>query len=352
MASARQGRRRSACQELTARSPARRAATGARRRVVRGGARRDRRAPGAERRGQDHADADPDRVPGAQQRRCRAGRPFDPRREPGGAAAGRVPARRGAPLPGHARRRVSAYRARLRGVARGERRRRIDSAVEDCGLGDRRRQIIGTLSRGYRQRVGLADAILARPPILILDEPTAGLDPNQIREVRALVRTLARERDGAAVDAHPVRGRGAGGARDHPASRPGGRDARRRAQDGAAARVIVRTRRRGSRARTGDLRGAARRRRGRRARRRAAGDHAARERSRRADLAEEVFRAAAAAGMALRELGRESSSLEEIFAASPPAARTRPMRNVPAVARAISPRTFTRRPGWRSRRCS
>ena len=82
------------------------------------------------------------------------------------------------------------HRARLRGVARGERRRRIDSAVEDCGLGDRRRQIIGTLSRGYRQRVGLADAILARPPILILDEPTVGLDPNQIREVRELVRTL------------------------------------------------------------------------------------------------------------------------------------------------------------------
>ncbi len=61
-------------------------------------------------------------------------------------------------------------------------------------LGDRRRQIIGTLSRGYRQRVGLADALLGSPPILILDEPTAGLDPNQIRETRALIRELGRER--------------------------------------------------------------------------------------------------------------------------------------------------------------
>src|SRR5579859_6691647 len=52
---------------------------------------------------------------------------------------------------------------------------------------------IGHLSKGYRQRVGLADAIVARPPIVILDEPTAGLDPNQIREVRQLVRDLGRE---------------------------------------------------------------------------------------------------------------------------------------------------------------
>jgi ABC-2 type transport system ATP-binding protein len=66
--------------------------------------------------------------------------------------------------------------------------------VGRVSVGDRRRQIIGTLSRGYRQRVGLADALLGDPPILILDEPTAGLDPNQIRETRALIRELGRER--------------------------------------------------------------------------------------------------------------------------------------------------------------
>jgi ABC-2 type transport system ATP-binding protein len=85
------------------------------------------------------------------------------------------------------------HRARLRGLRRSQRARLIDWAVEQCGLGDRRRQIIGTLSRGYRQRVGLCDAIMARPPILILDEPTVGLDPNQIREARELIRALGRE---------------------------------------------------------------------------------------------------------------------------------------------------------------
>jgi ABC-2 type transport system ATP-binding protein len=87
-----------------------------------------------------------------------------------------------------------SYRAALKGVRAAGRRRAVDAAVEQCGLGDRRRQVIGTLSRGYRQRVGLADALVAEPPVLILDEPTVGLDPNQIREVRALIRALGRER--------------------------------------------------------------------------------------------------------------------------------------------------------------
>jgi ABC-2 type transport system ATP-binding protein len=85
------------------------------------------------------------------------------------------------------------YRAALRGIPRAQRQAAIAAAVEQCALGDRRRQIIGTLSRGYRQRVGLADAVLARPPILILDEPTVGLDPNQIRETRQLIRNLGRD---------------------------------------------------------------------------------------------------------------------------------------------------------------
>src|SRR5205085_11787888 len=58
---------------------------------------------------------------------------------------------------------------------------------------DVRRQLIGTLSKGYRQRVGLADVLLAEPPVLILDEPTAGLDPAQIRETRKLIRELGQE---------------------------------------------------------------------------------------------------------------------------------------------------------------
>src|SRR5205085_6459429 len=58
---------------------------------------------------------------------------------------------------------------------------------------DVRRQLIGTLSKGYRQRVGLADTLLADPAVLILDEPTAGLDPAQIRETRHLIRELGRE---------------------------------------------------------------------------------------------------------------------------------------------------------------
>jgi len=85
------------------------------------------------------------------------------------------------------------FRARIKGVAAADLRERVDSALRKMAVADRRRQVIGTLSKGYRQRVAMADALVATPPVLILDEPTAGLDPVQVRELRALLADLAGE---------------------------------------------------------------------------------------------------------------------------------------------------------------
>jgi ABC-2 type transport system ATP-binding protein len=93
--------------------------------------------------------------------------------------------------------RVSEYlanRAMLEGLSRTEARRAIAETLSDCLLDDVQRQIIGTLSRGYRQRVGLAAAILHRPSVLVLDEPTVGLDPKQIVAIRELIKDLGKER--------------------------------------------------------------------------------------------------------------------------------------------------------------
>lgn len=83
------------------------------------------------------------------------------------------------------------YRARIKGLNGGRLRTAVASAKERCGLGTMGRELIGRLSRGYRQRVGLADALVHEPDLLILDEPTLGLDPDQNRQVRNLIRELA-----------------------------------------------------------------------------------------------------------------------------------------------------------------
>jgi ABC-2 type transport system ATP-binding protein len=85
------------------------------------------------------------------------------------------------------------YCAALNRVARTERAKARESAKEKCGLVDVGRRLIGNLSKGYQQRVGLAQAIIHLPPLVILDEPTVGLDPIQIREIRALIRELGKE---------------------------------------------------------------------------------------------------------------------------------------------------------------
>ena len=83
--------------------------------------------------------------------------------------------------------------AEVKGVGRAERRRRVAEAMDRCLIADVQNRLIGTLSKGYRQRVGLAQAIVSDPHVLILDEPTIGLDPRQIAEIRALIKSLAGE---------------------------------------------------------------------------------------------------------------------------------------------------------------
>jgi ABC-2 type transport system ATP-binding protein len=83
------------------------------------------------------------------------------------------------------------FRARLKGLGWRKSRERVDTVMEQCGLTDVQRRIVGQLSKGYRQRVGLADALVHEPELIILDEPTIGLDPNQIRSVRQLIKSLA-----------------------------------------------------------------------------------------------------------------------------------------------------------------
>jgi len=84
--------------------------------------------------------------------------------------------------------------AKLKGMARGALAGALDRVLETCGLTGVRDRLLGHLSKGFRQRVGLAQALIHDPPVLVLDEPTIGLDPRQIIEIRSLIKTLGGKR--------------------------------------------------------------------------------------------------------------------------------------------------------------
>ncbi len=81
--------------------------------------------------------------------------------------------------------------ADLKQVAAGDKSRQVSEVIESCGIGDVKNRLIGNLSRGYKQRIGIAQALVSDPSVVILDEPTVGLDPKQIIEIRELIRNLA-----------------------------------------------------------------------------------------------------------------------------------------------------------------
>lgn len=93
------------------------------------------------------------------------------------------------------------FRARIKGLGFRETKRAVSEAMDICSLSEVQKKIIGTLSKGYKQRVGLADALINKPDLLILDEPTNGLDPNQIRQSRELIKRLG-ERHTILISTH------------------------------------------------------------------------------------------------------------------------------------------------------
>jgi ABC-2 type transport system ATP-binding protein len=212
-----------------------------------------------------------------------------------------------------------SFRAELKRVPRAGRKAAVARALADVNIADVEDVVVGHLSKGYRQRVGLADAILGSPPILILDEPTAGLDPNQIRDVRDLIRRLGEER-AILVSTHILSEVEATCTRALVISRgrlvaEGSIDEIRALRRGSGARLVVRGEEKAARA-------AARRVPGVTLVTAEPGDRPGTlalsiELDREADAGaavEEVVAALCAAGIGVREVGSRADSLEKVFA--------------------------------------
>ncbi len=206
-----------------------------------------------------------------------------------------------------------AYRARLEDVPGPQVRGRVEEVVESCLLGEVAHRKIENLSKGFRQRTALAGALVHRPPVLILDEPTVGLDPMQIIKIREMIRTLGRERAvllsthilpevDAVCDRVLIIDRGRIVAEGTPAQ------LRRQ----LAGSPVVRAAFRGSVEARGDLEKLA----GVMAVEETAGSGETRVRvacAPDADLVEDIFHLAVRRGWVLRELARDVASLEDIF---------------------------------------
>jgi ABC-2 type transport system ATP-binding protein len=211
------------------------------------------------------------------------------------------------------------YRAELKGVPRRELQKNVDRALELASVADVKTRILGQLSKGYRQRVGIADALVADPPLLVLDEPTAGLDPNQIRQVRDLIRELSREKtvllsthilpEVEAICGRVViidRGRLVGtGKPDELRHGTSGVCTLRVTAKVEAARLRELLAKVEGFTRAVDVEAI-----GQEGVARARGEVSAASVD---DVSERVFRAAAEAGLVLRELSREERSLEDVF---------------------------------------
>jgi ABC-2 type transport system ATP-binding protein len=113
-----------------------------------------------------------------------------------------------------------AFAAEMRGLAGGAKKKAVHRVVEMCFLEPVLHQSIDTLSKGYKHRICFAQSIIHDPEILILDEPTDGLDPNQKHEVRSLIKTMGKNKADHLFDPHPRGGRGRLLARDHHRPRP------------------------------------------------------------------------------------------------------------------------------------